>query len=263
VARTQFSEWLPYWSATPRPLTLIAFPHAGGGAGIYTALRREAPEWLDIQPVQLPGREDRLGETIPDTLNGLLEILVPALSPALDRPYALMGYSMGARIACSFAHQLTRSILPAPRGLILAAHAWPSTETQNAQADKTHFFRQAGSAEFWDQLKSYGGTPEALFDHPDLMMLLEPMLRADFNLAFSPMPPDRGQLAVPILSLSGLEDPHASPASMAGWASETTSAFRQQTLAGGHFFLHSHLAEFRQAMADFLVTDISLVASAR
>jgi medium-chain acyl-[acyl-carrier-protein] hydrolase len=246
------SNWFPHWNSSPKPLTLIAFPHAGAGAGVYGGLRRAAPEWLDIQPVQLPGREDRLSETMPDTLDALLERIVPAMTPVFDRPFALMGYSMGARIACALAHRLESAGLPMPKALVLAAHASPSEKSSTEDASKARFFREAESGAFWEKLKGYGGTPEAVFEHPDLMTILEPMLRADFNVAFSPLPSDRGKLSMPILALSGVEDVHSPPSSMMAWGKETSGPFRQQSLAGGHFFFYSSIAEICQIMVEFL-----------
>lgn len=42
-------------------LTLFCLPHAGASAMGYARWRRSVPAWLDIRPLELPGRGSRLG----------------------------------------------------------------------------------------------------------------------------------------------------------------------------------------------------------
>lgn len=246
-------DWLPYWHQnTARALTLICLPHAGGAAGMYRALRENAPSWLDVQPVQLPGREERLGEPAIDTLEHLVDQLRTVLAPCWTRPYALMGYSMGSRLAYRLAQRLIAEGQPPPTSLILAAHAWPDPADFAAQQQRAETYRQETTEAFWARLQRYGGTPAQLFEHPELMELLEPMLRADFNVAFSPLSPDRNPMAVPIMTLAGIDDPHAGPDAMTGWHHETTASFTQYDIPGGHFFLHTHAPQMHRHIVSFL-----------
>ncbi len=100
--------------ATVCDLRLICLPYAGGGASVFAALRRHAPDWLDVLPVQLPGRENRIGEPAIAAMPDLVTALTGALAPVLDRPYALLGYSVGARIAFCLTRALARAGLPPP-----------------------------------------------------------------------------------------------------------------------------------------------------
>ena len=45
-------------------LTLLCLPYSGASAMVYSRWRRKLPEWLKLQPVELPGRGARFGEPL-------------------------------------------------------------------------------------------------------------------------------------------------------------------------------------------------------
>src|SRR5439155_18088554 len=98
---------------------LIAFPFAGGGAGFYRSWRRELRDVAEVWAAQLPGRETRIREAPRTELEPLVRDLVDALPP-LDRPYALVGHSLGASLAFAVALLLRRRGEPPPARLILS-----------------------------------------------------------------------------------------------------------------------------------------------
>ncbi|GAA3082006.1 hypothetical protein GCM10020000_79930 [Streptomyces olivoverticillatus] len=75
----------------PAEMVLYCLPNAGGGGTHYLSWRRLLPETLWAQPVQLPGRENRLAEEPRFTAAEV----AAALAAHVDRPYALYGHSMG------------------------------------------------------------------------------------------------------------------------------------------------------------------------
>ena len=63
VRTSDATAWLRYWR--PRPTTrlrLFCFPYAGGGASVFRNWLPYAAGEVEICPVQLPGREERLVE---------------------------------------------------------------------------------------------------------------------------------------------------------------------------------------------------------
>src|SRR5205823_14110857 len=77
--------------------------------------------------------------------------------------------------------------------------------------------------DFVARLRELGGTPEAVLANPELLALLLPMLRADFELCDSYRYRPREPLRCPILVFGGERDPLAAPPALAGWARHTTS----------------------------------------
>ena len=89
---------------TPEPregaaLGLLCFHHAGGGAYGYRPWARRLRAEVELVAVQLPGRENRLGEALLHDADAVLDGLIRALEGALPRPYAMFGHSLGAMLA--------------------------------------------------------------------------------------------------------------------------------------------------------------------
>ena len=74
-------------------LRLFCFPYAGAGTSIFRTWRERLPSDIEICAIQLPGREKRIREPLIKDLSSLLDKLVPALLPYLDRPFAFFGHS--------------------------------------------------------------------------------------------------------------------------------------------------------------------------
>ena len=74
------------WLNRPKPgsearLRLFCFPYAGGGASLYRSWAEPLASVAEIWSVQLPGRENRLGEPLYRSLPALIGALTgrPAL----------------------------------------------------------------------------------------------------------------------------------------------------------------------------------------
>src|SRR5882724_4560308 len=91
--------WLAYRVVCPGPeLRLFCLAHAGSGASLFRHWCRPFAPRVEVCPVQLPGRENRLGEQALASLPELIDRLTDALAGQLDRRFAIFGHSMGALI---------------------------------------------------------------------------------------------------------------------------------------------------------------------
>jgi medium-chain acyl-[acyl-carrier-protein] hydrolase len=223
------------WIVAPRPspaarLRLICFPHAGGSASSFRLWRSLVPPDIDVCPIQLPGRENRLGERPFSRLSSLVEALVDVLEPAPRQPYALFGHSMGALIAFELARALRARGTP-PLHLLVAGHLPPQTPASTSP------IHALPDQEFVNQLRRLNGTPPEVLDHPDLMRLIAPLLRADFSVCETYQYVDAAPLDCPISVFAGRADDGAPPDRMLGWRQHTTASCRFHTLASDHFFV--------------------------
>ncbi|GCE23084.1 hypothetical protein KDK_68840 [Dictyobacter kobayashii] len=98
-------SWIAYrknQGQRPR-LRLFCIAYAGGSASAYRNWHKFLPG-VDVCPIQLPGRENRLQEQVFTRLPQLLEPLAKGILPLLDIPFAFFGHSMGALISFELAH---------------------------------------------------------------------------------------------------------------------------------------------------------------
>ena len=73
----------------PRPqatVRLFCFPSAGSGAAMYRPWLELLPPQVELCAVQLPGRENRLREKPFASLAALVQAVLAALRPRMDRP---------------------------------------------------------------------------------------------------------------------------------------------------------------------------------
>lgn len=225
------------WLVNTKPKTearvrLFCFPYAGGSTAIFHKWQQELPAWVDVFAVQLPGHGSRLDEGPVTNLFRLVEMIEPALRPYLNQPFAFFGHSMGAMISFELARTLRHKHGLKPLHLFVSGRSAPQLPVEQATYDLPE-------TEFSEELRRLNGTPPNVFEHAELMTLMIPILRADFELvqtySYAPHPP----LDCPITAFGGWEDSDVSRASLEAWREQTTSDFSVRMLLGDHFFLHS------------------------
>lgn len=226
------------WLAGSRPnraakLRLFCFPYAGGGALTYRNWARNLPAQVDVCAVQLPGRGSRLLEPPFTEMEPLVKAILRELRSYLDMPFAFFGHSMGAIISFELARLLRREHAALPVHLFVSGRSAPQVSKPRTST------YGLGNAEFIEELLRLKGTPPEVLNHPDLMQVVMPLLRADFELietyTYTYEPP----LSIPLAAFGGLADLENSRESLAGWRAQTTAEFSLRMLPGDHFYLTS------------------------
>jgi medium-chain acyl-[acyl-carrier-protein] hydrolase len=226
------------WFTTPQPnpraqLRLFCFPYAGGTAQIYREWPAGLPSFVEVCAVQLPGRGARLGEPALTNLLAVVEAAAPSLQPYFDRPFAFFGHSMGAIIAFELARHLRSTRAIEPTRLFVSGHGAPQIPSEHGQT------YQLPDAEFVESLRRLNGTPEEVLSHPELLELMLPLLRADFEAIETYAYTEGEPLNCPITAFGGLQDLEVSRQEIEGWRAQTSSRFMLRMLPGDHFFIHS------------------------
>jgi len=227
------TRWVHYRLPRPDPaIRLFCIPHAGAGASAFVAWRDGFPDWIEVCPVQLPGRENRYGEPLPDDIRTLAAVLAEALKPLLDRPVALFGHSMGAMIAYELAAHWAAEGGPVPRHLFLSGCLPPHRmERLNPPAGEE-------DAELLDLLRSYNGMDPALLGAEEFVRFILPVFRQDLRLVDSfARHPDRPPLSCPVTVCSGIADPIVDPELAAEWETYAGGGFQLRLFDGDHFYL--------------------------
>jgi medium-chain acyl-[acyl-carrier-protein] hydrolase len=226
------SPWLHVARPVAEPrVRLLCFAHAGGSAHAFHGWSAILPGDVEVCAVQLPGRGFRLAEPAHTRMEPLLAALGDVLAPRLDRPYALFGHSLGARIAFELARRLRRVGAPSPVHMFMSGCRAPQLADP---APPLH--RLADDALVAELHRRHGAMDDALAD-PELRALALPGLRADLELletcTYTPEPP----LPAPLTAFGGLDDARVPVHHVAAWTAQTSVAFAMHMLPGDHFFL--------------------------
>jgi medium-chain acyl-[acyl-carrier-protein] hydrolase len=93
-----------------------------------------------------------------------------------------------------------------------------------------------------EELRRLNGTPQEVLDHPELMHLMIPLLRADFSVCQTYEYEKGEPLDTPITIFGGLQDHEVPRDNLEAWREHTSSTFKLRMLPGDHFFLNSEQA---------------------
>ncbi|MEU7399612.1 thioesterase II family protein [Streptomyces albogriseolus] len=236
--------WLRrYHPAPDSDVTLVCLPHAGGSAPYFRPLSALVSPVVDVLCVQYPGRLDRRNERPLVTITDLAEEVTAALRGLRDRRLVLFGHSMGACIAYEVARRLTSAPSSTLLGVIASGRCAPSRTRNNG----VHLRDDDGVI---GEIRALDGTDPALLADDDLIRMILPAVRSDYQAVetytFQPGPP----LPVPVSVLLGDADPQVTVAEAGDWRGFTARGFRSRVFPGGHFYLAALQAEVAAAVID-------------
>jgi acyl transferase domain-containing protein/surfactin synthase thioesterase subunit/aryl carrier-like protein len=263
--RLNRDSWLVRRASKLSPkFRLYCLPYAGGGPSVFVGWRDRLPE-VELCAIQLPGRENRLGEKPIEDLSEIITVLSSILIPELDIPYAIYGHSMGALIAYRLARYLSKYATRKPGHLFVGALTAPHLGnpllerfrgqclargfTTIPTADEvgdlsvarellTEFVAMLGNESILNgfsnlvESRDVGATSKINVANAALRALL-----ADLRMMFAYQHEPEEPISVPITAFHGTHDPAIKLAEMLAWQQLTVSHFQCHTLSGDHFFL--------------------------
>lgn len=217
-------------------LRLFCFPYAGGSAQVFQTWPGKLPLTVEVCTLQLPGRGGRMGEAPYLSAEQVIEEVIQAFPSYEDKPFAFFGHSMGALVSFEVARRLRRERRAGPLQMFISGNRAPHLPRRG---EPTYNLPEP---EFIEKIKSLNGTPQEVLEHPELMQLILPILRADFTVcqtySYRPEPP----LLCPISVFGGLQDYEVGREGVEAWREQTSGPFSLRMLAGDHFFIHSSQA---------------------
>ncbi len=219
-------------TSRPARCPVLCLPFAGAGASFFRPWRDRAPAILDIVPVQLPGREDRLDEEpYLDVGEAAEDLVAEVLELGRDLPrIALFGHSLGAVLAYEVARRLAETLDPAAVRLIVSGCPGPLYQ-------RTRRATGLPDAAFLEQVRGLAGYTHPALADPQARELLLPTIRADVAMHESYRPGPIVPLPLPVSSVLGARDHLVSPAEAATWQVTSSLPLTQVEVPGGHMYL--------------------------
>ena len=246
---TSSNNWFVCPGAKPGVETrLFLFPYAGSGPAAFGKWSAGLPDNIEVWIAHYPGRGSRHTEPPLRQVITLTDKFAQAIQSLLDKPFALFGHSLGGLVAFELARQLRKQNLPGPQTLFISACGAPQL------LDPHPPIHTLPDREFLQALQELKGMPVEVFNFPELIELLLPALRADFEAVENYQYPSDGlPLNCPIVAFGGLDDPRVSQERLEGWAMHTNAGFKSQFFPGDHFFIHGMKEALLQSIAKEII----------
>jgi surfactin synthase thioesterase subunit len=239
-------SWLVGWpkptGPDPRP-TLLCLPPAGAGARQFAPWQTALGGVIRVLGVQLPGRENRWRDRMPDTFDDAVAAIAAEVRAQVDpaAPLVVFGHSFGGLIGFALSGLLwSPNGPPGPR---------PSTLVVSACRPPAHW-EGAGLGLIED-----GEALTDIFDPGDLLSqvidedtraALLAVLRADAELSLSYSSASGKPLEIAVHAWGADGDVTVTAEQMDGWAEYTDGPYTRSRIGGGH---HALLREPEQLLS--------------
>lgn len=230
------------WFHVPHPVNspsvrLFCFAYAGGSAAVFRDWYKSLPSNIEVCSIQLPGRGVRFREKAITCNAELINSLVSAIEPYLDVPFAFFGHSMGAQVAFELTRALRRHNKPQPHHLFVSGRKAPHLPMLRRP------IHALPEAEFLNEIRRLNGTPSEAWEHPELISLMSPILRADVKLVETWNFVAEAPLEIQVTALGGYGDEGVPRTQLEAWQQHCARKIDVQMFTGDHFFINGAQSE--------------------
>jgi len=190
------------------------------------------PGEIELVAVQLPGRESRVKEAFIASMDDLIGGIVEAITPLVNKPYAIFGHSFGALNGFEVIRELRRRGLNQPFLFIPAGRQGPQLKPKKPP------IASLPQEAFIEELrKEYGDHIGPILDSAELRDVFIPQIHADFALSETYRFRGGQPVDCPIVALGGVDEEDLEAHELNAWSAQTNRRFRSQRLPGDHFFI--------------------------
>ncbi|MCC5463956.1 SDR family NAD(P)-dependent oxidoreductase [Pelosinus baikalensis] len=230
---------------------LFCIPFGGAGASLYRTWQANLPDYIEVCPIQLPGKENRIKEQPIDNISDAICVLEKAIKPELDIPYGFYGHSFGALISYRLAYYLWKNSNNKPSHLFVGGFTAPSS-TPNPNFErrlallKSMGFKGIPSlsdiecftpAQLKEIVNEIGGMKGKVVEE-DMARKLIGGAFSDLRIVESFTYKEEELFDIPITAFHGKREDRVTETDMQSWSNNTTSSCKLHVLSGDHFFLN-------------------------
>lgn len=211
-------------------ISVLCFPYAGGGANSYSKWIKKLSNCLDVYPVHLPGREERIEETLYTDIYLLANDITKEILQKFKEPLVLFGHSMGGKLAYEVAKNLQKNNHKSNFELIVSGSRAPSVEEKNP-------IYNLNDNDFINAINRFGGTSKEVIENSDIIKFYLPILRADFFMDEKYLDKENYKISKNIHVFTGINDNEVTQEEVEGWNKYTDKLCDIKTFYGKHFFI--------------------------
>jgi surfactin synthase thioesterase subunit len=243
---TRGARWLSCRERRPEAaIRLYCFPHSGGSVGEFVRWADDLPN-VEVLGIQLPGRGGRHREAPFTRMDPLVAAIVEAV--AFRGPFAFFGHSLGTLVAYEVARTLRAAGLRQPDWLFVSAYQAPHVP----RTDPPIHHLPDDELIAWIH-QEYGSLPANISDDAELVRLVLPSHRADFEIVETYKHTSGEPLDCPITVIGGTED-EVSERELAAWGQHTIGPTHLHWLPGDHFYLRQQRDRLLRIVTDSLAS---------
>jgi len=228
---------------------LFCLPFAGGHRYSYREYVENAPPFLNIIPLEYPGRVSRMQDPLITNIDDLVEDIYIQITSKLDQSqYAIYGHSMGGLVASLLTRKLLENNYKPPLHLFITGTSGPSSESR---FDKIrHLLPQD---EFIQEMKELDGIPHEILENDELLSYFGPILRADFEACETYKHIEGEPYNIPMTVITGTEEDMKMD-DIYLWQKETTFPVEFRQMPGKHFFIFKYPHEIIKIISKTLLS---------
>lgn len=233
-------------------MKLFTFPYAFGTDAAYNELTSKLASHFNVENINYPGHGKRIQENFLFSIEELAQDAIEIIKKS-NEDYALLGYSLGARVCCEIMRQLQETSYRKPKHVFLLASEPPSIKPDLTQNSNMTI------EEAKDLLYEMGNTPKEIIESEEIMAFIHPMMQADTKVlenSYRAKWPYE-QLDIPLTVINGHDDEDLLEAEKA-WQTffPVDTDLERLRFDGGHFFLfenEENLVKLKNIILDKLV----------
>jgi len=212
-------------------MQLICFPHAGGFASYYNFLKAGLSDSISINIYEYSGRGKKVRErpylNFFDCVERISEDLYKGIN---NEEYALFGHSMGAYAAYEVAKVMQNKYYKPVKFLFVSGQVPPAQHKKNN-------IHKYSNEKFIEYLLSIGGINEDILQFKELLDMVIPIIRSDFNLIENYTPSVNCiKLKTNLCVLYGKNDKEINGLNIDEWSNYSERYLGSKAFNGEHFY---------------------------
>ncbi|WP_341820732.1 thioesterase II family protein [Wolbachia endosymbiont (group A) of Myopa testacea] len=217
--------------------TLIFFPFAGGNGESYIPWFKHFLPNISCRYALLKGRGKYFHKNAFNTINELIDDIIPEVYKVCDKPFSFFGHSMGALIAFEMSRTLHKEFNIIPDNLFISGFRPPQL-THNRR-----FLHTMSKKELLEEIRKMGGLKLIEPINIDQLEPFFPTLYSDFKLCELYKYKHNQPLSCKISVLWGDTDDCIQSEQISLWQKESCFPIDFRKFSGGHFYIWENTIE--------------------